>query len=136
MFAEDHSQRLWCGRDHRRRACARTLCGAHLRAADSGRLLRKYRWTATFVSLHEPTPRRELPQVSVVTPQPIVQVPDLPLIEIPTDAPAGLARDQLFLYRRHRRPLRKPRTEAHQSWCRRLNMSVSLRPDIRLSHGG
>jgi protein TonB len=43
--------------------------------------------TATFISQPEPTPRRELPQVSVVTPQPMVPVPRLPLIEIPTDAP-------------------------------------------------
>jgi protein TonB len=43
--------------------------------------------TATFVSQAEPTPKRELPQVAVVTPQPIVQIPDLPVIDIPTDVP-------------------------------------------------
>lgn len=43
--------------------------------------------TATFVSQAEPTPKRELPQVAVVTPQPIMQIPDLPVIDIPTDVP-------------------------------------------------
>lgn len=41
----------------------------------------------TFVSQPEPTPRRAVPEVSVVAPQLIVQQPDLPLIEIPVEAP-------------------------------------------------
>lgn len=41
----------------------------------------------TFVTQAEPMQQRPLPQVTVVTPQPIVQVPDLPPIDIPSDAP-------------------------------------------------
>jgi protein TonB len=40
----------------------------------------------TFVALPESTPERPLPQVTVVTPQPVVMAPELPLIEIPNDA--------------------------------------------------
>jgi protein TonB len=43
----------------------------------------------TFVSQPEATPQRPLPQVAVVTPQPLMQLPDLPQIDIPNDAPAA-----------------------------------------------
>jgi protein TonB len=41
----------------------------------------------SFVSQPEAPRERPLPQVSVVTPQPMVNAPVLPLIEIPNDAP-------------------------------------------------
>jgi protein TonB len=41
----------------------------------------------SFVTQPEPTRERPLPQVSVVTPQLVVDTPELPLIEIPNDAP-------------------------------------------------
>ena len=43
--------------------------------------------TVSFVSQTVAPRERPLPQVSVVTPQPIVTAPVLPLIEIPNDAP-------------------------------------------------
>lgn len=91
MFAEDHSRRL---------CVAATIVAVHalglyvaLTFAPQLRLaVAQVPLTATFVSQPEPTPRRELPQVTVVTPQPIVQIPDLPLIDIPTDtAPSARA---------------------------------------------
>jgi protein TonB len=86
VFAEDHSRRL---------CVAATIAGVHalglylaLTFAPQIRLaVAQVPLTATFVSQPEPTQRRELPQVAVVTPQPILQMPDLPQIDIPTDAP-------------------------------------------------
>ena len=43
--------------------------------------------TVTFVSQPEAPRDRPLPRVSMVTPQPIVNAPELPLIEFPNDAP-------------------------------------------------
>jgi protein TonB len=43
----------------------------------------------SFVSQPEPAPDRPLPKVSVVTPQPLMQLPDLPQIDIPNDAPSA-----------------------------------------------
>jgi periplasmic protein TonB len=85
VFAADHS-RLWV---------AATIAAVHALGlyvaftfAPQIRLaVAEVPLTATFVSQAEPTPKRELPQVSVVTPQPIVQVPDLPVIDIPADVP-------------------------------------------------
>jgi periplasmic protein TonB len=85
VFAEDHS-RLYV---------AATIAAVHALglyvaftfAPQIRQAVAQVPLTATFVSQAEPTPKRELPQVSVVTPQPIVQVPDLPVIDIPSDAP-------------------------------------------------
>jgi periplasmic protein TonB len=86
VFAEDHSQRLCVGAAiaavHALGLYVALTFAPHIQQA-----VAQVPLTAIFISQAEPTPRRELPQVSVVTPQPIVQVPDLPLIEIPTDAP-------------------------------------------------
>jgi len=41
----------------------------------------------TFVAPPESPPQRQLPQVNVVTPQLLVQQPQVPIIELPTDAP-------------------------------------------------
>jgi protein TonB len=43
--------------------------------------------SVTFVSLQESVPQPSLPQVSVVTPQPLLRIPELPQIDIPNDAP-------------------------------------------------
>jgi protein TonB len=84
VFAEDHS-RLYV---------AATIAAVHALglyvaftfAPQISQAVAQVPLTATFVSQPEPTPRWELPQVAVVTPQPIVQMPDLPMIDIPTDA--------------------------------------------------
>ncbi|WP_116812756.1 energy transducer TonB [Steroidobacter cummioxidans] len=86
MFAADHSQRL---------CVATTIVAVHAIglyvaltfAPRIQQAVAQVPLTAVFVSQPEPTPQRELPQVSVVTPQPISQMPDLPLIEIPSEAP-------------------------------------------------
>ena len=88
MFAEDHSQRLCVGAT----IVAVHAVGLYLAvtlAPQIQRAVAQVPLTASFVSQPEPTPRRELPQVSVVAPQPIVTVPELPPIEIPTEAPAA-----------------------------------------------
>jgi len=88
VFAEDHS----------RRACvAATIVAVHAAglyaaltfAPQIKRAIAEVPLAVTFVSEAEPPRDRPLPKVSVVTPQPIVNVPDLPLIEIPNDAPAS-----------------------------------------------
>lgn len=85
MFAEDRS----------RRACvAASIVVVHavgLYAALSfapqiRRAVAEVPLAVTFVALPESTPERPLPQVTVVTPQPVVMAPELPLIEIPNDA--------------------------------------------------
>lgn len=86
MFAEDPSRRLCVGAT----ILAVHAVGLYVAVTFAPRIqqaVAQVPLTATFVSLPEPTAQRPLPQVSVVTPQPMVQVPDLPLIEIPTDAP-------------------------------------------------
>ncbi len=88
VFAENHSQRLCVGAT----ILAVHAIGLYLAVTIAPRIqqaVAQVPLTAIFVSQPEPTPRHELPQVSVVTPQPIVSVPDLPVIEIPTDAPAA-----------------------------------------------
>lgn len=88
MFVEDHSQRLCVGAT----IVAVHAVGLYLAVTFAPRIqqaVAQVPLIATFVSQPEPSPRRELPQVSVVTPQPIVTVPELPLIEIPTEAPAA-----------------------------------------------
>lgn len=88
MFAEDHSQRLCIGAT----IVAVHAIGLYVAVTFAPQIqqaVAQVPLTATFVSQPEPTPRRELPQVSVVTPQPMVPAPELPLIEIPIDAPAA-----------------------------------------------
>lgn len=88
MFAEDHSRRV---------CVAAAIAAVHavglyvvfnfapaLREA-----VAQVPLVVTFVSQPEPTPQRPLPQVAVVTPQPLMQPPDLPRIDIPNDAPAS-----------------------------------------------
>ncbi len=86
MFAEDRS----------RRACvAASIVVVHaigLYAALSfapqiKRAVAEVPLAVSFVSLPEPPRDRPLPRVTVVTPQPIVNAPELPLIEIPNEAP-------------------------------------------------
>jgi len=86
VFADDHSQRLCVGVT----IFAVHALALYAMASFAPRIqhaVAQVPLTAVFVSQPEPTPQRELPQVSVVTPQPIAPMPDLPLIEIPSDAP-------------------------------------------------
>ena len=86
MFAEDRS----------RRACVAAsivvvhaigLYGALSFAPQIKRAVAEVPLAVSFVSLPEPARDRPLPRVTVVTPQPIVNAPELPLIEIPNEAP-------------------------------------------------
>lgn len=86
--------------DHSRRACvAATIVVVHavgLYAAltfapQIKRAVAEVPLAVSFVSQVEPPRNRPLPQVSVVTPQPIVDAPQLPLIEIPNEAPLARA---------------------------------------------
>lgn len=86
MFAEDQLRRLCVGAT----ILAVHAAGLYVALTFAPRIqhaVAQVPLIATFVSQPEPTAQRELPQVSVVTPQPIVQMPELPLIEMPTDAP-------------------------------------------------
>lgn len=86
MFAEDHSRRL---------CVAATIAVVHAAglyvaltfAPQLKQAVAQVPLAVTFVSQPDPTPKRSLPQVAVVTPQPVVQLPDLPQIDIPNDAP-------------------------------------------------
>ena len=82
--------------DHSRHACvgvvivvvhAAALYAALTFAPQIKRAVAEVPLAVTFISQAEPPRDRPLPQVSVVTPQPIVDAPELPLIELPTDAP-------------------------------------------------
>lgn len=84
--------------DHSRRACvgativvvhAAALYAALTFAPQIKRAVAEVPLAVTFVTQAEPPRDRPLPKVSVVTPQPVVDVPELPLIEIPNDAPAS-----------------------------------------------
>lgn len=86
VFAEDRS----------RRACiAATIVAVHAAvlyaaltfAPQIKRAVAEVPLAVTFVALREPPRERPLPQVTVVRPQLMVDVPELPLIEIPNDAP-------------------------------------------------
>lgn len=85
VFAEDHSRRL-CVATAIVAVHAIGLYVALTFAPQIQLAVAQVPLTAVFVSQPEPTPQRELPQVSVVTPQPISQMPELPLIDIPTEA--------------------------------------------------
>lgn len=87
MFAEDHSRRLGVA------AAILAVHAAGLYAALTFAprirdVVAQVPLVVSFVSQPEHTPQRPLPMVAVVTPQPLVQQPELPLIEIPTEAPA------------------------------------------------
>lgn len=84
--------------DHSRRACvgativvvhAAALYAALTFAPQIKRAVAEVPLAVTFVTHAEPPRDRPLPQVSVVTPQPLIDVPELPLIEIPNDAPVS-----------------------------------------------
>ena len=85
MFAENHSRRL---------CVAATIAAVHAAGlyavlTFSPRLreaVAQVPLVVTFVSPPERSPQPPLPLVGVVTPQPMVQAPELPLIEIPIDA--------------------------------------------------
>lgn len=86
MFAEDRS----------RRACVAAaivavhaigLYAAFAFAPQIKRAVAEVPLTVTFVSLPKSTNERPLPQVTLVSPQPMVRSPELPLIEFPNDAP-------------------------------------------------
>ena len=86
VFAADHSRRAFV---------AATIVAVHAVALYAAltfapqikRAVAEVPLAVTFVSQVEPPRNRPLPQVNVVTPQPIVDVPVLPMIEIPNDAP-------------------------------------------------
>ena len=88
MFAADHSRRL---------CVAATIAAVHAAglyvalsfAPQLKQAVAQVPMAVTFVSQPEATPQRPLPQVAVVTPQPLMQLPDLPQIDIPNDAPAA-----------------------------------------------
>jgi protein TonB len=86
VFAEDHLRRLCVAAAiaavHAAGVYVAISFAPHLREA-----VAQVPLTVTFVSQPEPPPQRPLPQVSVVTPQPLVQLPELPLIDFPNDAP-------------------------------------------------
>jgi protein TonB len=82
--------------DHSRRACvAATILAVHAAglyavltfAPQIQRAVAEVPLAVSFVSQVEAPREHPLPQVSVVTPQPIINAPQLPLIEIPNDAP-------------------------------------------------
>lgn len=86
MFAEDRLRRAFV---------AATIAVVHAAglyavltfAPQIKRVVAEVPLAVRFVTHVEPPRERPLPQVSVVTPQPIVDAPVLPLIEIPNDAP-------------------------------------------------
>lgn len=90
MFAEDHSRRLGVA------AAIVAVHAAGLYAAltfapQIRHVVAQVPLVVSFVSQPERTPQRPLPMVAVVTPQPLVQQPELPLIEIPPEAPSTRA---------------------------------------------
>ncbi|HEY0939271.1 MAG TPA: TonB family protein [Steroidobacter sp.] len=86
MFAEDHSRRL---------VIAAAIAAVHVAGVYAAlnvvpelkQAVAQVPLLVTFVSPPEPAPQRPLPQVAVVTPQRLVQIPDLPQIDIPNEAP-------------------------------------------------
>jgi protein TonB len=88
VFAEDHSRRL-CVAAAIAVVHAAGLYVALTFAPQLKQAVAQVPLVVTFVSQAEPAPQRPLPQVAVVTPQPLMQVPDLPQIDIPNDAPAA-----------------------------------------------
>jgi periplasmic protein TonB len=88
VFAADHSRRV-CVAATIFVVHAAGLYAAIAFAPQIKRAVAEVPLAVTFVSQPEAPRDRPLPQVSVVTPQPIVNAPELPLIEIPNEAPAS-----------------------------------------------
>jgi protein TonB len=90
VFAEDHSRRLGVAvaivAVH-----ATGLYAALTFAPQIQRVVAQVPLVVSFVSQPEQPPQRQLPMVTVVTPQPLVQQPELPLIEIPNEAQSSRA---------------------------------------------
>ncbi len=91
MFAEDHSRRL---------CVAAAIVAVHAvglyvvvtLAPQIQHAVAQVPLVVSFVSPPQAAPRLQLPQVAVVTPQLLMRQPELPVIEIPTDAaPAARA---------------------------------------------
>lgn len=88
VFAEDHSRRL---------GVAAAIVAVHAAALYAAltfapriqQAVARVPLAVSFVSQPEPGPQRQLPQVAVVAPQLLVRQPELPLIEIPNDAPSA-----------------------------------------------
>ena len=90
MFAEDHSRRLCVAAA----IAAVHVVGVYAALSFAPRLqqaVAQVPLAVTFVSQPEPTPERPLPQLAVVTPQPLTPRLDMPLIDIPNDAPSARA---------------------------------------------
>lgn len=85
MFAEDHSRRV-CVAAGIAAVHAAGLYVALSFAPQLRQAVAQVPLVVTFVSQPEPAPQRPLPQVTVVTPQPLVQLPELPQIDIPNDS--------------------------------------------------
>jgi periplasmic protein TonB len=87
VFAEDHSRRLSVAAAiiavH-----AAVLYAAATFAPQIQQAVARMPLSVSFVSQPELRPQRQLPQVAVVAPQPLAQQPELPLIEIPNEAPS------------------------------------------------
>lgn len=89
MFAEDHSRLVVAAAIVAVHAVV--LYAALTFAPQIERAVAQVPLVVRFVSQPEHTPQRALPMVAVVTPQPLVQQPELPLIEIPNEAPSSRA---------------------------------------------
>jgi periplasmic protein TonB len=86
VFAEDHSRRV-CVAAAIAIVHAAGLYLAMSFAPQIRSVVAQVPLAVTFVSQPVATPQRALPEVSVVTPQLIVQQPDLPVVELPVEAP-------------------------------------------------
>lgn len=86
VFAEDHSRRL-CVAAAIVAVHAAGLYVALTFAPQIRQAVAQVPLAVSFVESAESVPQRQLPQVSVVTPQPLMRQPELPLIDIPNDAP-------------------------------------------------
>ena len=88
VFAEDHSRRLGVAAA----ILAMHAVGLYVALSFAPKLktvVAQVPLVVTFVSQPEPPPQRSVPQVAVVTPQPQLLTPDMPVIEIPNDAPVA-----------------------------------------------
>ena len=86
MFAEDHSRRL-CVAAAIVAVHAAGLYVALTFAPQIRQAVAQVPLAVTFVMQPEVPRERPLPQVNVVTTQPLMQLPELPLIDIPRDTP-------------------------------------------------
>jgi protein TonB len=86
VLAEDHSRRLCVGATivavHALGLYVALTFAPQIKQAVASAPL-----TVSFIAQPESPPQRQLPQVNVVTPQLLVQQPQLPIIELPSDAP-------------------------------------------------